>query len=114
MGCGKCHKDKPDKAHLCDVPCGDCTPNCEPEHCDCPVHLNGQCVHYNGCVTFITQLRAGMNLDECLKNIENVFEQVDGILESYKTRILELENDLKELSNKVNGTESCETGYIGD
>ena len=112
MGCGRFQKDKPGKVHLCDDPCVDCTSNCEPEHSDCPIHLTGQCVHYNGSKTFITQFSAGMTIDDCLKNVENAFEQTDRILDSYNERILELESILKDLLN--NRTESCDTGYIDE
>lgn len=92
---------------MCDDPCEDCTPNCKPEECQCPVHLIGACVHYNGCKTFITQLKPGMTFDECMVNIENVFEQVDNLLESYKDRIIELENEVKDLSERLNNKGGC-------
>ena len=96
---------------MCDEPCNDCTPNCEPEECKCPVHLVGGCVHYNGCKTFITQLSPGMTFDQVVLNIENVFEQVDRLLESYKDRIVFLENMVKELGEQINNVKGCENGW---
>lgn len=96
---------------MCEEPCNDCTPNCKPEPCGCPVHLLGTCVHYNGCHTFISQLKAGMTMDECLNNIENVFEQIDQLLESYKTRIVEMEEEIKDLTERVNQKEGCANGF---
>ena len=93
---------------MCDEPCVDCTPNCQPEECQCPVHLIGACVHYNGCKTFITQLSPGMTMDEALLSIENVFEQVDRLLESYKDEILDLRKEISDLKEIVNQKGGCD------
>lgn len=116
--CNTCSDPRPDALRtiisptpLCEAPCESCTDNCPPAPCNCPVHLNGTCVHYTGCETFITQLKAGKTFDEVVIAIESVFNSIDRLLESYKTRIIELEDQIRGINEQLADKTKCENGF---
>lgn len=116
--CNTCSDPRPDAlrtvitpANLCGTECESCTDNCQVEECACPVHLNGMCVHYTGCQTFLTQLNPGTTFDEAMIKIENLFNQIDRLLESYKTRMVEMQNEIEDLKDQLATGRGCENGF---
>ena len=116
--CNTCSDPRPDAlrtviqpVNICGTECESCTDNCPVEEYACPVHLNGMCVHYTGCETFLTQLHRGMTFDQAMINIENLFNQLDRLLESYKSRIIELDDRVKDLEEQLATGRGCVNGF---
>lgn len=112
--CDICSEERPDILRsnigfdLCKEPLEDCSNECPVDECDCPVgHITGNCVHYNGCKTFITMINPGMTFDEIVYRIESVFNNVDKILDSMKDEIIILKNRINALEQDKN-KEGCD------
>lgn len=115
MGCGhKCDDRRPDMM-LNRVPepplCGEvrcCEDGCPVEEpCVCPVHLNGGCVHYNGCLLFRLGVRPGDTFDEVMKKVDIYAEGVEREYQSMKEEVLQLKQMVKDLQETVYGKDSC-------
>lgn len=111
--CDICSEERPDILRsnigfdLCKEPLEDCSNECPVNECDCPVgHITGNCVHYNGCKTFITMIKPGMTFDDIVLRIEMVFDNVDKLFESMKSEIINLQDRVKELEQNKN-KEGC-------
>ena len=120
MGCGRnmCDPDRPDilrttlKPPVCGDRCGDCSDDCKvEEECACPVHLTGNCVHYNGCRLFMTGINPGDTLDEVLFKINDLFEQADRLFDSQKEEIIQLQTRVRDLEKQLSGKEGCVDGF---
>lgn len=119
MGC-KCNSCKPDRPDILRTvlqppvcgKCDDCTDNCKVEEkCACPVHLTGNCVHFNGCKMFMTGIAPGDTLDEALFKINALFEQADKLFDSMDERIIQLQNRVRDLEKQLANKEGCTDGF---
>ena len=88
--------------------CRPCTGECKVEEpCVCPVHLNGSCVHYNGCLLFILGVRPGDTFDEVMKKVEMYADGVEREYQSMKEEVLQLKTQVKVLMEALYGKDGC-------
>ena len=52
-----------------------------------------------------------MTFDQAMINIENLFNQLDRLLESYKSRIIELDDRVKGLEEQLATGRGCVNGF---
>ena len=112
-----CREDRQDVfrtnivSRSCEESFDNCTKECKAiESSDCPYgQMSDKCIVYTGCKTFISQIRAGMTINQVINAFENTFEQIDRLIDRQNEEIEYLKERLSYLENLNKNGNRCDS-----